>query len=174
MAVTQQLARVPAEYVDACRQSADTSPDGDHGWDPPTADVLDLDWAPRLLVRVCELAGLDEPHMRALRQSTDGDTAIDLGFLDVPPHDIAPFDVTPTALSVVQVAHIADLLGEIDFPAVLAGLPAREAKAARLIGLGAQDIMGGPRKYLGEYFEALREFYRGAARRRLLLVLWWD
>ncbi|MEU6762329.1 DUF1877 domain-containing protein [Streptomyces sp. NPDC046853] len=141
MAVTQQLARVSADYLAACRRSADTSPDGDHGWDPPAADGLDLDWAPTLLRRVCELADLDEAHTQALRQATDGDTAIDLAFLDVPPRDLAPFGTTPTALNETQVARIADLLDQIDFPATLA---------------------------------ALRTFYRAAARRGFLVVLWWD
>ncbi|GGV24826.1 hypothetical protein GCM10010277_05340 [Streptomyces longisporoflavus] len=174
MAVTQQLARVPAEYLAACRQSAGASPDGDHGWDPPEADTLDLDWAPNLLRRVCELADLDEAYTRALRQATDGDAAIDLAFLGIPPHDIAPFDATPTALSEARVARVADLLDQIDFPAILAGLPRNERKAARLIGHGASEIIGGPRAYLRPHFEALRVFYRGAAQRGLLVVLWWD
>ncbi|WP_210590360.1 hypothetical protein [Streptomyces sp. GESEQ-35] len=66
MAVTQQLARVDAEHLAACRTSAGTSPDGDPRWDPPSADVLELDWAAALLERVCDLADLDSlnthPH----------------------------------------------------------------------------------------------------------------
>ncbi|MGW6058100.1 DUF1877 family protein [Streptomyces sp. NPDC055189] len=174
MAVTQQLARVSADYLAACRQSAEASPDGDHGWDPPAADVLDLDWAPTLLRRVCELTDLDEAHAQALSKATDGDDAIDLAFLDVPPHDIARFGSTPTALSEPEVARISNLLDQIDFPAILAGLPRREKRAARLIGHWAPEIIGGPRKYLRHYFEALRVFYRDAAQRRLLVVLWWD
>ncbi|WP_216353423.1 hypothetical protein [Streptomyces sp. JHA26] len=45
MTVTQQLARVPAEYLAACRQAGGTSADGDPCWDPPAADVLDLEHA---------------------------------------------------------------------------------------------------------------------------------
>lgn len=56
MAVTQQLARIPAEYLAACRQAASESPDRDSHWNPPSEDVLDLDWAPALLERVCEPA----------------------------------------------------------------------------------------------------------------------
>ncbi|MEV8314739.1 DUF1877 family protein [Streptomyces sp. NPDC059900] len=174
MAVTYQLARVPAGYLAACRQSADASPDGDHGWDPPAEDQLDLDWAPMLLRRVCELGDLDEAHTQALREATDGDTTIDLAFLDVPPHDIAPFGTTPTALSEAQVARIADLLDQIDFPAILAALPRSEKRAARRIGSWAPEITGGPRKYLRHHFEALRTFYRTAADRRLLVALWAD
>ncbi|MFD9355670.1 hypothetical protein [Streptomyces sp. NPDC060031] len=100
MAVTQQLARIPAEYLAARRRSADTSPNGD----------------PR----------------------------------------------------------VSDLLGRIDFPAILATLPADEAEAASLIGHGAEGIVGGLRMYLIQHFDALREFYRAAAQRRLILAVWWD
>ncbi|MEU1448590.1 hypothetical protein [Streptomyces mirabilis] len=43
-----------------------------------------------------------------------------------------------------------------------------------MIGNGADRIVGDPRKYLLEHFNALREFYRVASQRHLLLVLWWD
>ncbi|MFD9575370.1 DUF1877 family protein [Streptomyces sp. NPDC059982] len=174
MAVTQQLARIPAEYLASCQQSAGESLDGDPHWDPPSADILDLDWAPTLLERVCKLGGLDDVHLNALRQSTEGDTAIGLGFLNTPPHAISPFGPAPTALSAAQVARVSDLLWQIDFPALLAALPADETEAASLIGDGADRIVGGPRKYLLGHFNALREFYRDASQRRLLLVLWWD
>jgi hypothetical protein len=174
MAVTQQLARVPAEYLAACRQSAGTSTDGDPQWDPPPADVLDLDWAPAVLQRVCELAGLDGVHLDALRQATEGDSVIDLGFLNTHPHAIGPFGPPPTALSAAQVARASELLGQIDFLAVLAGLPTDDTEAASLIGHGADKIVGGPRKYLLGHFNALREFYLAASQRHLLLVLWWD
>ncbi|MER5202455.1 DUF1877 family protein [Streptomyces sp. NPDC002825] len=174
MAVTQQLARIPAEYLASCRQSADASPDGDPLWDPPSADVLDLDWAPVLLERVCELGGLDDVRSEALRQALDGESDIDLDFLNAHPHGIGPFGPDPTALSAAQVARVADLLGQIDFPALLAALPTDEAEAASLIGNGADKIVGGPRVYLLRHFDAMREFYRGAAHRELLVVLWWD
>lgn len=174
MAVTQQLARVPAEYLAACRQSAGASTDGDPNWDPPSEDVLDLDWAPAVLERVCELAGLDNVHLDALRQATKGDSAIDLDFLNTHPHAIGPFGPPPTALSAAQVTRVSELLGQIDFPAVLARLPTEDTKAASLIGHGADKIVGGPRTYLLGHFNALREFYLAASQRHLLLVLWWD
>lgn len=174
MAVTQQLARVPAEYLDSCRQSANASEDGDPLWGPPSTDVLDLDWALFLLERVCELGGLDDVHRSALWQALDGDTAIDLAFLNTQPHAISPFGPAPTALSVGQVARAAELLGQIDFPALLATLPTDEEEAASLLGNGADKIVGGPKKYVLGHFNALREFYRDASQRQLLVVLWWD
>ncbi|MFF8911444.1 DUF1877 family protein [Streptomyces olivaceoviridis] len=174
MAVTQQLARVSAEYLSACRQSADESPDGDPQWDPPSADVLDLDWAPALLERVSELASLDDVHHDAIRRATEGDTAIDLGFLNTPPHDIGPFGPPATALSTAQVASVSELLRQIDMETVLADLPINDSEAASLIGHGAEGITGGPRKYLLKHFNALRAFYSEASQQRLLIVLWWD
>jgi hypothetical protein len=174
MAVTQQLARVSAEYLAACRQSANESSDGDPQWDPPAADCLDLDWAPVMLARACELAQLDDVHLGAVRSATDGDTTIELGFLNAHPHAIGPFGPAPTALSSATVAHVSAILGEIDMQAILANLPVDDSDAGALIGHGAGSIVCGPRKYLLGYFSALREFYEGASRRGLLVVLWWD
>ncbi|GHG24570.1 DUF1877 family protein [Streptomyces hydrogenans] len=174
MAVTQQLARIPAEYLASCRQSADASPDGDPLWDPPFADVLDLDWAPFPIERICEMGGLGGVRRSALRQALKGDTAIDLAFLNTPPHSIAPFGSDPTALSAAQVDRVAQLLGQIDFPALLAALPPEEAEAAALIDNGADKIVGGPKKYVLGHFNALRKFYHAASQRQLLVVLWWD
>ncbi|GFE03788.1 hypothetical protein Scani_00560 [Streptomyces caniferus] len=174
MAVTKQLARISVEYLADCRQSASESPDGDPHWDPQPADVLDLDWAPILLERACELAGLDDVHLNALRQATDGDSAIDLGFLNTHPHAIGPFGPAPTALSAAQAAHVSELLVHMNMPAILAALPADDTQTASLIGYGADKIAGDPRKYLLKHFNALREFYLEASQRHLLIVLWWD
>ncbi|WP_225844924.1 DUF1877 domain-containing protein [Streptomyces sp. HPF1205] len=174
MAVTQQLARVSAEYLAACRQSAGTSPDRDPHWDPPASDVLDLGWAPTLLQRLGEIAGLDEVHLDALRRATDGGTGLALAFLNTHPHAIAPFGPAPTALSAPQAARVSDLLGHIDMPALLDTLPTDDREAASLIGHGAANITGDPRAYLLKHFHALRDFYIDAAKRHLLVVLWWD
>ncbi|WP_418960295.1 DUF1877 domain-containing protein [Streptomyces tritici] len=176
MAVTQQLARVAPNYLVTCRRLADASPEGDPHWGPPTVDVLDLDWAPALLVGVGTWAGLDDVHLYALRLATNGDseTALDLAFLNTPPHAIGPFGPAPTSLSAAQVARVAELLGQIDMPSLVAGLPADGRAAASLIGHGADLIVGGPGPYVLKHFEALRDFYRDAARRELVVVLWWD
>ncbi|MFF3213992.1 DUF1877 domain-containing protein [Streptomyces sp. NPDC002886] len=174
MAVTQQLARIPEGYLAACRQSAAASSDRDPHWDPPAYDVLDLDWAPALLKRVGEVAGLEEAQLDALRRATDGDTGLDLGFLKAHPHAIAPFGGTPTGLGVSEVARVSELLGQIDMPALLAALPADERDAESSIGQMGGPITGGSRAYLLEHFNALRNFYLDAAKRHLLVVLWWD
>ncbi|MER7757207.1 DUF1877 domain-containing protein [Kitasatospora sp. NPDC097643] len=170
MAITQQLARVSADYLDACRRSAAESPDGDHQWDPPSADCLDLDWAPSMLERACELAQLDAVRLEALRSATDGDSGIDLGFLNVGLHAIAFFsNSTPTALCPAEVARVATLLGEIDMRATLRSV--MDSGAGSTLGYG---FVGDPTEYLLEHFGALRRFYEEAARRGLLVVQWWD
>ncbi|MFD5029172.1 DUF1877 domain-containing protein [Streptomyces sp. NPDC058405] len=174
MAVTQQLARIPAEYLAACRQSASASPDGDPRWDPPASDMLDLGWAPALLARLGEVSGLDEVRLDALRQATDGGTTVDLGFLNTHPHTIGPFGPAPTALSSAQVARVSELLDQIDMHSLLAALPTDDREAGYLIGHGADHIIGGPREYLLKHFNALRDFYIDAAKRHLLVALWWD
>lgn len=174
MAVTQQLARIPVVYLAACRRSASASPDGDPRWDPSASDVLDLDWAPALLARWGEVSGLDADRLAALRQATEGDVALDLGFLHTHPHAIGPFGPVPTALSSAQVARVSHLLDQIDIHALLAALPIDEREAGYLIGHGAGRIIDGPREYLLKHFNALRDFYRDAAKRHLIIVLWWD
>ncbi|MFD8783432.1 DUF1877 domain-containing protein [Kitasatospora sp. NPDC059599] len=170
MAVTQQLARVPAEYLAACRRSAEESPDGDHRWDPPAEDCLDLDWAPLMLERACELTRLDAGLLDALKRATDGDDDIDLRFLNTGLHAIAFFgNSEPTALGPDAVARVSALLGEIDMRAILRSVV--DSGAGSELG---QGFIGDPTEYLLHHFDALLEFYEGAARRGLLVVLWWD
>jgi len=123
MAVMQLLARLPAEYLAACRKSADESPDGDPHWDPPSSDCLDLDRAPAMLARACQPAQFDDVHSDALRRATEGDTEVDLGFLNTYPQAIGPFSPRPTLLSPGAVLRVSALLGEIDFLALTAATP---------------------------------------------------
>lgn len=174
IAVTQQLARVSAEYLASCRMRAAESSDGDHQWDPSAADSLDLDWAPAMLARVCEIAGVDDSHLAALRQATDGGVMLDVGFLNAHPHAIGFFGPTPTGLESKEVERVSDLLGDIDFRAALAALPSDDHVAGMLIGHGTEGLTRGPETYLRVYFDALREFYEGASKRGLVIVSWWD
>ncbi|MFI8454392.1 DUF1877 domain-containing protein [Kitasatospora sp. NPDC085464] len=133
-------------------------------------DCLDLDWAPSMLERACELTGLDAVRLGALKRATDGDNGIDLGFLNAGPHAIAFFsNSAPTALVPEAVAEVAALLGGIDMQAILRSVLDRGAGST--LGYG---FVGDPTEYLLGHFGALCDFYAEAARRGLLVVLWWD
>ncbi|MFJ2647490.1 DUF1877 domain-containing protein [Streptomyces sp. NPDC087420] len=136
--------------------------------------MLDLDWAPALLARLGEVSGLDEVRLDALHEATEGDTALELGFLNTHPHAIGPFGPTPTALSSAQVTRVSELLDQIDMHSLLTALPTDNHATGYLIGHGADHIIGGLREYLLKHFNALRDFYLDAAKRHLLIVLWWD
>ncbi|MFE9361220.1 hypothetical protein ACFYPB_45305 [Streptomyces olivaceoviridis] len=71
-------------------------------------------------------------------------------------------------------ARISELLAHIDMPTLLAALPCDDSDAASVLGHGADQITGGLRSYLLKHFTALHDFYRVAAQRHLLVVLWWD
>ncbi|MCB5166515.1 YfbM family protein [Streptomyces bambusae] len=174
MAVTQQLARVSAEYLAACRRSAEESPDGDPGWDRPPADVLDLDWAAAALLRTRERAGPDDLQLNALRDATSGDPNVDVGYLNTHPHAIGPFGPAATAVTPVQVTRISDLLADIDLPSLLATRPADGPDLTARTVDRAYGSGGASEAYLLEHLDALRAFYREASRRRLHIVLWWD
>lgn len=73
-----------SQPVDRCKTPLPTPPavsNGDPLWHPPLADILDLDWTPSS-GRPGMRAGRSRrgPIARSLRQATDGDTTIDLGF----------------------------------------------------------------------------------------------
>ncbi|MFI8179337.1 DUF1877 domain-containing protein [Actinacidiphila glaucinigra] len=162
MAVTQQLARVTEEFLARCRTAARESPDGDPGWDPPREDVLDLDWAPASLKRVCRAAGAAAPALAAPERALDGDPEVTVAFLDHP-EAVGVFGPPPGAVAPAGVTLVAEGLAAIDWDAVRAhgadhGLP------------GVRDPWG----YLTGHFTALRAFYEQASRRGLYVVGWWD
>jgi hypothetical protein len=127
-----------------------------------------------MLERACEIAGVGELLLAALRKATDGGVAMDVGFLNAHPHAIGPFGPEPTALEPVAVRRVSGLLGEIDLQAVLTVLPLDIREAGALIGHGAEGLVDGPKTYLMDHFDALREFYAGASQRGFAVVSWWD
>ncbi|MEU1417876.1 hypothetical protein AB0919_40425 [Streptomyces sp. NPDC046994] len=56
----------------------------------------------------------------------------------------------------------------------MSGLTDKASEAGYLIGHGTEHIIGGLREYLLKHFAALRDPYLDAAKRHLLVVLWWD
>lgn len=171
MALTQQFARVTPEYLERCRQSALDSPGAAPGWDPPAADRLDTDWASWGLATYCRTTGA--PAVADLLDravsATYGHTA---GYLD---HDEVydGFTDPPRVLDPAEVEKIARKLRDVDVDALLAGLPADTARAAAVCGF-AEGFNGDVGAHLAGHFAALREFYAGAARRGMCVVVWID
>ncbi|MDH6583142.1 hypothetical protein M2161_002248 [Streptomyces sp. SAI-133] len=64
-------------------------------------------------------------------------------------------------------------LDAIDTGVLLAGLPDSPDEAAAVCGFGPR-ASGDVRDHLVEHFDAMREFYREAARRGQCVVVWTD
>ncbi|MFJ7071152.1 DUF1877 family protein [Streptomyces sp. NPDC098781] len=173
MALTQQFARVTRDHLDQCRANALDSPGAAPGWDPPTEDLLDTDWATWGLIRYCRTARTDQPDLVALLdRAISGDQGEDIGFLDHP-EVYDGFTDPPQLLDAAAVTAIARALDAIALDEVLAELPTVDDDAAEACGFG-RGFNGDVRDYLVRHFEAMREFYGGAARRGQCVVVWTD
>ncbi|MCW2913119.1 MAG: hypothetical protein JWN52_1187 [Actinomycetia bacterium] len=169
MAITQQLARVSAEQLAACRQSADEL-DKVCSFELQS-DYVDLDWAGSALTRIWELAGVDARIMAALRRALHGDTEVNAAYRD---HPDTVWEHPVTALESAAVAQVAGALQEVEAQAVLVALPSNLHEARADGGLDWKGSESDLRKYLARHFTVLRSFYEEAARRDLAVVLWWD
>ncbi|WP_128430583.1 DUF1877 domain-containing protein [Streptomyces cyaneus] len=145
MALTQQFARVTPAYLERCRTSARDSPGAAPGWEPPSDDLLDTDWAVWGLIRYCRTQGTEADLIALLDRAVSGDPGGD----------------------------IARALDAVDIDAVLADLPATTEGAAAACGFG-RGFNGDVRDYLVGHFAAMRGCYGGAARRGQCVVVWTD
>jgi hypothetical protein len=120
MAITQQLARVVAEQLVACRASvAELHKLCSFEYKPPAA-YLDLDWAPSGLVRACEAAGVAAGNVAALRRALDGDDEVNPAYRDYPN---TVWEHRVTGLAPPAAAEIAAAIHQVSLQAVLASLP---------------------------------------------------
>ncbi|WP_457031325.1 DUF1877 family protein [Kitasatospora sp. P5_F3] len=159
------------QYLAQCRETAADSQENDPGWNPPAEDTLDLDWAIWGLIKLFHWANVDAAHTNALERSTTDETEGDIGFLDhTEVYD--GFGAPPALLPPELVTEIAHALDAIDVSQAIAQLPKDSAEAARACGFEGFD--GNLPAYLGRHFDALRDFYRAASRRRLAVVTWVD
>ncbi|PZT71757.1 hypothetical protein DNK55_32000 [Streptomyces sp. AC1-42T] len=167
MALTQQLARVTPQYLDRCRETAGSAPDGDPRWNPPADDVLDLDWA------VWELLGLyrrmrpESPDIAVLERSIHGDGSAPVAFLDhIEVYD--RIDRPPSLLSPAAVTGVARALAAMEIDSLLTTLPAYRREG------GFPGFTGDPAAYLRDHFALLRSFYAAAAAKGMAMVVWVD
>jgi hypothetical protein len=134
----------------------------------PRSEYLDLNWAPRDLVRVFELARVEPAAVVALKRALDGDEEINPAYRDFP---YSVWEHPVTALEPDAVTEVATVLRRIRPRAVLSVLPKDPVAARRLL---ESDWVPHPRPHLRRYLTALRDFYTHAARKRLATALWWD
>ncbi|MFY1596941.1 hypothetical protein [Micromonospora sp. WMMD737] len=163
MAVTQQLARLSADRLAACRRSVEELDRLCSFELLPSSDHLDLDWSPGPILRACELGQVTPASLTALRRALAGDGEINPAYRTEHP---------VTALEPDAVADVTGLLGYANPEAALAAVPLDAAAALAALGMPAFD--GHPQAYLQHNLAALRDFYVHAARRRLAVALWWD
>lgn len=171
MALTQQLARVPLDYLERCRRTAAASSEGDPRWDPPESEALDLDWAIWCLISFCRRMRIADGHLGVLERSINGDADGAVGCLDHP-EVYDGFGPPPALLAPEAVTDVAQALSRIDVDELLRGLPADSTAAA--VACGLEGFEGHPRRYLVEHFNLLRNFYCAASRRGLAVVTWTD
>ncbi|HVK23112.1 MAG TPA: DUF1877 family protein [Actinokineospora sp.] len=169
MAVTQQIARLPAELLAECRLSVEVL-DRLCSFKAAGVDHLDLDWAPRDLRRVCDLARTDGRLRDAVRDAMAGDAEVNPEYAEY--GDIAEHPVTE--LTPARVAEIAGCLRELDVETIFAVLPADAELAKAALGPNPLDFDNHPTDYLAPHLTALRDFYEQAAQRGQATIMWWD
>ncbi|RKN22113.1 DUF1877 domain-containing protein [Micromonospora musae] len=163
MAVTQQLARLSADQLAACRRSAEELDNLCSFELIPSSDHLDLDWSPAPILRACEISHVTRASLTTLRRAFTGDAEINPAYREEHP---------VTALEPDAVADVAKLLGNMDPGVALAAVPLEAAAALATLRMPRFD--GHPRAYLHHHLAAVRDFYLYAARQRLAIALWWD
>jgi hypothetical protein len=171
MAVTQQLARIPASQLAACRRSAAELDELCSFRSAPPADYRDLNWWPSALKRTWTVMGVDAQTLAVLHRGFDGAEEVNPAYRDYPD---TIFDHPVTALEPYQVAEVAEALRLLIPEKVHAAVPADRDRAAAVLGAYVRDVIGDLAELLAEQHAIMRDFYDEAARRQLAMVLWWD
>ncbi|MFE3174133.1 DUF1877 family protein [Amycolatopsis sp. NPDC059090] len=171
MAVTQQLARIPAAQLAACRESADALDALCSFTAAPDEAYLDLNWWPVILKRAWAMAGADERTFALLRRGFDGDEEVNPAYRDYP---YGIIDHPVTALEPPEVKAVAEALRSLTPEAVHAVVPSDPEQIEAKLSPTALEVRGDLAGYLAEQHTILRDFYEEAARRQLAVVLWWD
>ena len=171
MAVTQQLARLPAEQLTACRRSADVLDALCSFTLIPKADHLDLNWWPVVLKRAWALTGAGSEALAVLGSGFDGDEEVNPSYRD---HPDTIFDHPVTALEPPRVRQVAAALHAVTPEAVHAVVPSDADRVEAVLGTIAREVRGDLAEHLAREHATLRDFYAAAAGRGLAVVLWWD
>lgn len=171
MAVTQQLARVAATQLAACRRSVADLDALCSFKSFPQDDYLDMNWWPVVLERAWELTGADARTMAVLRSGFAGDREVNPSYRD---HPDTIWEHPVTALEPRQVSVVATALRTVSPDAVHAVVPTNPDQFEAALGGTAAAMGENLADRLARQQSVLRDFYAGAAQRRLAVVLWWD
>ncbi|MGW0516442.1 DUF1877 family protein [Crossiella sp. NPDC003009] len=171
MAVTQQLVRIPATRLAACRQSVAALDELCSFTSTPDEDRLELNWWPGALKRAWALTGVDARALAVLRRGFDGDEEVNPAYRE---HPDTIWEHPVTALEPSRVSEVAEALRAVTPTAVRAVVPLNAAEAEAALGGIAREVVGDLAEQLARQHAILRDFYGEAARRGLVVVLWWD
>jgi hypothetical protein len=152
MAVTQQLARLPADLLQRCRDDAAVLGELVSFTLLPSHCHLDLDWAPSELMAAAREAR-DAAAEAALRMSCAGIRAVNQRFSKVEVFE-PPMELDPG-----EVRFASAALARLDIDAMLSKGEPMSAEAAEA---------------LRARFVALAGFYAEAAALNEAVVMWWD
>ncbi|MGW4247162.1 hypothetical protein [Nocardia sp. NPDC004722] len=171
VALTQQLARIPAELLARCRESVEALDSVCSFTAVAHTDYLDMNWWPLLLERAWTLIEADPSVLDTLRYVFDGDAEVNPSYQD---HANLISGEPVTALAPHRVARIAAALRTITPAAVANAVPTDPDRVETLLGPHATGVIGDLKPILAEQHSLLQTFYEEAAHRGLAVVLWWD
>ncbi|MCO1580891.1 YfbM family protein [Crossiella sp. SN42] len=171
MAITQQLVRIPATRLAACRQSVAALDELCSFTSTPDEDRLDLNWWPGALTRAWALAGVDARTLAVLRRGFDGDGEVNPAYRE---HPGTIWEHPVVALEASRVGEVAEALRAVPPTTVQAAVPSNAEEAEAALGGIAREAVGDLAGQLARQHAILRDFYGEAARRGLAVVLWWD
>jgi hypothetical protein len=170
MAVTQQLVRIPATQLAACRLTVTELDKLCSFTSAPKADYLDLNWWPIALKRIGELPVAGHSGVAVLGHAFGGTREVNPAYRD---HPDTVWWHPVTALEPDAVEQIAGALRVLTPEAVRAAVPPTPGEAEALLGSELRGVDNLADR-LAHQFTLLRDFYDEAARRHLAVVFWWD
>ncbi|MDQ3788451.1 MAG: YfbM family protein, partial [Actinomycetota bacterium] len=135
----------------------------------PDEDHLDMGWWPAILERAWERSGADASAV--LRHALNGGGEVNPAYRD---HPDTVWEHPVTALEPPRVDEIAQALRAVPPEAVRAAVPSTPDEIEAALGGTAREVVGDLAEQLARQHTVLRDFYTGAARQRLAVVLWWD
>ncbi|KXP09510.1 hypothetical protein AXK57_11540 [Tsukamurella pulmonis] len=166
MAVTQLLARIAPQYLDACGQSVDEL-DRLCSFIVSEDDYLDLNWSGPYIARVLTSLGTSPADVALVEHAWTGTVEVNPSYRE----PYLPVDQAPMAICPADVSDIAHALSSIDVEKFALAIPPEQTEATTFFDAEAPLD---PRGFLAGHLVTLRDFYIAAAARRLAVIEWLD